>query len=334
MYHSIIDSKADNLVLFHSVFMGLCWAMTACFPVFALKAPLFIFPAPDTVNPGKKYDHKDLWKYKPPFVAKNPKLIPFEVPSKGKMGKMGYKNRSGKIVLPAIYSWAGPFNDYGIAPVACDKPITGKHKPHAKGQIDDVVPDNPLGCFYINEKGEKIADAYEVDNGWDYPTRDGIVRITKNGKVGLMHISGKILAEPQYTTLNHLRHTPLWFTGRGQKVRRGGGGCCHGDTEFGGTYGLLNSNGKEVAPVNSQVERFYLDSDNKILTLKQIVKDIDTYRYFLVVYKGAQAYIVYRNAKNEWGLRRESEYDEGSGLKPELVKESLLVTDVHTHTTY
>jgi hypothetical protein len=318
MYHRIIDSKADSLVLFHSLFMGLAGTILACFPVFGQsKPPLVIFPP--LVHDSDEYEG-DFTK-KPPFVAKNPKLIPFEEA----WNKHGYKDRSGKIVLPAIYKWASPFNDYGIAPVACEKPITGKHKPYAKGQIDDVVPDNPFGCFYINEKGEKIADAYELDNGWDYPTRDGIVRIIKNGKVGLMHISGKILAVPQYTTL-YIQHRyqknglRLWESGQGQKVRRGG--CCAcSDSEFGGTYGLVDNNGKEIAPAKfSGIAEFHLDSDDKII---KDVEDLHKYRRLVVLYQGKKAYVLYLNAKKELGIRRESLYDLDSGPKGDLVNKSL-----------
>ena len=289
------------------------------------------------------------------FTDPNPDLVIFRgnnyTPIKGNGQKKGFKTWSGKIVLPAIYMWAFPFNDYGIAEVKLDereyKTNKTEHEKRVEGQIY-TIPNMSSGCFYINKKGKKIADAYETDNGPDYPTTEGYVRITKNGKVGLMHLSGKIIIPPKYTLLWMRSGQTPWIAGHGQQAV-----LIHGMAyEFGGTYGLLDSKGREISPIDfSKIALFYMGPNHEIVDVKnhQILNvekqtsskyapsdekkfiDRDNPRRLLVLYRDKSAYVLYRNAKKELAIRKEPLYDEGSGLKPELVKDSLLARDVFTH---
>jgi hypothetical protein len=139
-----------------------------------------------------------------------------------------------------------------------------------------------------------------------------------------------------------------WIAGHGQQAV-----LIHGMAyEFGGTYGLLDSKGREISPIDfSKIALFYMGPNHEIVDVKnhQILNvekqtsskyapsdekkfiDRDNPRRLLVLYRDKSAYVLYRNAKKELAIRKEPLYDEGSGLKPELVKDSLLARDVFTH---
>jgi hypothetical protein len=270
------------------------------------EPPLVLFPAQN--------DTDDSLMQKPPVVAKNPILTPFEVA----WNKNGYKDESGKIVLPAIYMWAFPFNDYGIAEVKLNereyKTNKTEHEKRVEGQIY-TIPNMSSGCFYINKKGEKIADAFMFDNGHDYPLCGGLVRITKNAKVGLMHISGKIIVPPQYTTVQLWNLTPsVALVGQGQKMYRGVATCGCADLRVGGTYGLINpQTGIEIAPVEfSSVSRCFIDPHGTVVTINpsDYGKDeLKPYKVLYLLYKGEKAYTLYNNDKNHLSVRPIPQYD-------------------------
>lgn len=292
------------------------------------------------------------------FTDPNPDLVVFRGKNdtpKSNGPKKGFKTWSGKIVLPAIYDEAWDFNKWGISAVRMRKKGWQEHellerdrKRLASYPTSYPVFHGTLGWFYINKKGKKIADAYETDNGPDYPTTEGYVRITKNGKVGLMHLSGKIIIPPKYTLLWLRSGQTPWIAGHGQQAV-----LIHGMAyEFGGTYGLLDSKGREISPIDfSKIALFYMGPNHEIVDVKnhQILNvekqtsskyapsdekkfiDRDNPRRLLVLYRDKSAYVLYRNAKKELAIRKEPLYDEGSGLKPELVKDSLLARDVFTH---
>ena len=288
------------------------------------------------------------------FTDPNPDLVIFRgnnyTPIKGNGRKKGFKTWSGKIVLPAIYDEVEEFNKWGVAAVQIFKKDYQEHvKNYQKCMASyptayAIVNGNPLGWFYINKKGEKIADAYEMDNGPDYPTKDGYVRITKNGKVGLMHLSGKIIIPPKYTIFWLRCGKTPWITGHGQKeVFK-----IEYPDEFGGMYGVLDSKGREIAPIHfSKIALFYMGPNNEIVDVKnnRILNmekhtsfnyspadekkfiDLKNRKYLMVLYRNKSAYVLYYNAKKELAVRKEPLYDDGSFLNASIVKEYLIARD-------
>jgi hypothetical protein len=287
------------------------------------------------------------------FIDPNPDLIDFTgneyTPIKDGP-KIGFKTRSGKIVLPAIYDAAGNFNQWGVCAVQIRTKNGQESTKNWKKRMDSyptsypILNKNPLGWFYINKKGEKIADAYETDNGPDYPTEEAYVRFTKNGKVGLMHLSGKIIIPAKYTLLWLRSGQTPWIAGHGQrevfKIEY--------PDQVGGTYGVLDSNGKEIAPIHfSKIARFYMGPNDEIVDVKnhQILDvnnrtsyqydpsdekkfvDRDNPRRLLVLYRDKSAYVLYRNGKKELAVRKEPLYDDGSFLKASIVEEYLIARD-------
>lgn len=319
------------------------------------KSPLVMLPSPS--HPPlvtEESPNKDDSVPSNPFPDPNPDLVVFRghqyTPMKGNGPKKGFKTRLGKIVLPAIYDEAGDFNKWGIAAVQIRKKDVQEQVKKHKQRIASyptsypVWNENPLGWFYINKKGEKIADAYETDNGPDYPTKDGYVRITKNGKVGVMHLSGKIIVPPKYT-LCWLRSgkTP-WIVGHGQQevIKH------EYPDHFGGTYGVLDSKGREIAPIHfSKIALFYMGPNHEIVDVKnnrilnvekrqsfnyppsdeQKFIDLGNPKRLMVLYRGQRAYVLYHNAKKELAVRKEPLYDDGSFLNAPMVSQYLIARD-------
>ncbi|MBI5325652.1 MAG: WG repeat-containing protein [Ignavibacteriae bacterium] len=98
------------------------------------------------------------------------KLIPFEDGD-----YMGYKDKKGKIVLPARYRMAEKFSNYGIAAVADDS-----------------------GWAYIDIKGNVLIRPCHWDN---FPDEfcDGLARFEKDGKFGFFNQKAEIVIQNNYS---------------------------------------------------------------------------------------------------------------------------------------
>jgi hypothetical protein len=91
-------------------------------------------------------------------------------------GLVGFKNKAGVVVIPAIYRFAYEFGPGGVS-----------------AAVDGTTP-----FVFIDPAGKVIAKAYAYDNGPDY-FQDGHARIVDaRGKVGFMDTRGKIVIPPQY----------------------------------------------------------------------------------------------------------------------------------------
>lgn len=133
----------------------------------------------------------------------------------------GYKNKAGKIVIPPKYAMAQGFNKHGIASVVYQRK-----------------------WIYINTKGEKVAEAFNYDNGPDYLS-DGLSRIiNEEGKIGFMDEKGKTIIPPQFDFAEPFEK------GKSRVCR----GCKidfkkdeHGEI-VGGDWGVINKKGKLIVP--------------------------------------------------------------------------------------
>jgi len=89
-------------------------------------------------------------------------------------GRHGFRDKSGKVVIPPRFRFAYEFSPEGVAPVVEDKRFA-----------------------FIDTKGHVIAEAYGYDNGPDYFV-EGRARIVRGGKVGYIDRAGKIAIEPRW----------------------------------------------------------------------------------------------------------------------------------------
>ena len=89
----------------------------------------------------------------------------------------GFKTKSGKVVIPALYGYVYPFTPGGVAAV-----------------VDRKTP-----FVFIDVDGNVIAKAFAYDNGPDY-YQEGFARVVgADGKLGFIsETSGKIEILPQF----------------------------------------------------------------------------------------------------------------------------------------
>ncbi|MCE5309912.1 MAG: WG repeat-containing protein [Acidobacteriales bacterium] len=96
-------------------------------------------------------------------------LIPFQ-----NGGMWGYRDNSGRIVIPPRYQVAQAFSPEGLAAV-----------------VDDG------GWAYIDTAGRTVIRPLVVDNGPDY-FREGVARFRRDGKVGFFNTRGTVVIKPAY----------------------------------------------------------------------------------------------------------------------------------------
>ena len=88
--------------------------------------------------------------------------------------RWGYRDESGKTILPPVYLFAYDFNKSGTSAVFTDS-----------------------GWVYINKKETALFSVLTFDNGPDYFS-DGLSRFTEHGKVGYFNESGRIVISPLF----------------------------------------------------------------------------------------------------------------------------------------
>ncbi len=86
----------------------------------------------------------------------------------------GYRDRTGRVVIPARYQIAGEFSRYGIAPVADES-----------------------GWQYIDVAGRTVVRPFLVDNGPD-DFQEGLARFQEGGRFGYFDERGRIVIQPQF----------------------------------------------------------------------------------------------------------------------------------------
>ncbi|MCO4763327.1 MAG: WG repeat-containing protein [Myxococcales bacterium] len=134
-----------------------------------------------------------------------------------KGGLRGYKDRQGKVRIPAKYGLAEAFNRDGVAQVA------GKR-----------------GLALIDMTGRVLLRPYNVDNGPD-PHRQGLARFKSKGKIGYYAQDGRVVIPARY------RYARPFHDGRAAFCR----GCKpHAMGEHvamrGGRWGYIDPSGREV----------------------------------------------------------------------------------------
>ena len=151
----------------------------------------------------------------------------------------GYKNRRGKVVIPARFRIAGDFAENNLAAV-----------------LDDA------GWCYINKKGAVvIRSPFIFDNGADY-FEEGLVRIVSGqGKIGFADAAGKTIIEPQFDYAQSFREGVAAFCleCRSEKA----------DAEHsfmtGGRWGYINRRGRIIVPVEYEaVEHFFENGTGRV----------------------------------------------------------------------
>jgi hypothetical protein len=98
-----------------------------------------------------------------------------------KSGKYGYKDRGGKVVIPATFTAAYEFSPHGLA-----------------GVVVEVKTGSPFQ--FIDPSGNPRARAYAFDNGPDY-FQEGYARIVDDAKlVGFIDEKGTIKIAPRFVS--------------------------------------------------------------------------------------------------------------------------------------
>ncbi len=169
----------------------------------------------------------------------------------GEAGKKGFKNTSGKIIIPAIYDKVASFNE-GRAMVS---------------------KNNLFG--YVDEKGNEIVPIqYQDVDLWFY---HGVALVKKYNQWGLVDSNGNTLVSPQYDEIspsNLFREHVKWLTV--QKKDK---------------YGLIDERGKLILPLNYEAIENYADSffyvrqNGKVSLLDRQLKTLLPFTYEHIDYE-------------------------------------------------
>lgn len=174
----------------------------------------------------------------------------------------GYKNKSGKIIIPAQFEHAMRFNKYGIADVFRNEPGKRWHK--------------------INKSGQFVAQSYEIDNGPDYDVK-GISRIIENKKVGYINTAGKIIIPPIYDWIGIFNYSsPIAIVSIGCVSVKAFPGDEYPMMK-GGKWGAIDRNGKIIVPIDYDRAEFL-------------------HRKTLTFYKGENSFELYETSINHYQL--------------------------------
>lgn len=197
----------------------------------------------------------------------------------------GFKNKSGKVVIPAIYSSVytkskGPF----FSP-------TTKGFSYAFENM--VVVSKDLKYWWIDRTGKILYESFFFDNGPDY-FHQGLSRIIENNKFGFINQQGVAIVKPQYDYatpffLINSEGKEDFHAAEGAKDKGGyayvSNGCWNSypaGTKFpiahnktppdkypnieGGKWGVISTTGKVV------VELIYGSSNEAFEALKELIK--------------------------------------------------------------
>lgn len=200
-------------------------------------------------------------------------LIPYRDEEKG---KYGYKDKKGRVIIPAQFSLTHPFYSHGgVANV-----YMGGHT-----------------WYKINKKGDILFQSYFYDNGPDY-YHQGLVRIVSEDhrRVGFADKKGYIICKPIYSDILHfgfnapvtvvyMCHDPNYsyidYIGPSNDATK----------KFTFKLGLINRDGKLVLPL--VYDKFgYTHEKKQEFSGGQ-----------LTLYKKGKAYLVFVNKKDEIVLK-------------------------------
>jgi hypothetical protein len=152
-------------------------------------------------------------------------LVPFEQDE-----LWGYKDRAGRIVLPAIYLFAEEFGARQIAAVSIDPEKGG-----GEG-----------GLAWIDAAGRVVARPMNYDNGAD-PFREGRARVVAGGQLGFIDERGRVVIAPRFEVVGPFSQGRAAFCSGCRLVRDG-----EHTTAQGGLWGYIDRAGKEIVPARYQ----------------------------------------------------------------------------------
>ncbi|PPE03797.1 WG repeat-containing protein [Holospora curviuscula] len=173
-------------------------------------------------------------------VGTDPSMRKFTDPN---TGLMGFKNKNGKIVIPAKYRSVWDFSIYGVADVY--DPYNYEPRINEFGKRIVKVRQS---WYKINKFGDILVKSYLFDNGPDYYV-SGLSRFEANGKMGCIDLQGKIAVPPRFDWI-----TPFFFS---HPIAIVCVGCrltkAHKNDQYpdmkGGKWGAINKKGEIVIPM-------------------------------------------------------------------------------------
>jgi hypothetical protein len=147
-------------------------------------------------------------------------------------GRHGFRDQSGKVVIPPRFRFAYEFSPDGVASVVEEKRFA-----------------------FIDVTGRVIAQAYPYDNGPDYFV-EGRARILRRDKVGFIDRAGKIVVDPRW------EYAASFCEGRAAVCK----GCRvvikNGEKELGGgKWGYIDLDGKLVVPTELDAAEPFQDGE-------------------------------------------------------------------------
>ncbi len=197
-------------------------------------------------NSLKKSKHCNMWVkriYDSDIerIEKHPSIVQFK---NKKTNLIGFKEKGGKVLIPAIYTNAFDFNKYGVADV-CNR-----------------------FWYKVDKSGKFLVKSYVFDNGPDYYI-SGLSRFEKNGKLGFVDFQGKIIIPAQFDWV-----TPLIFS---KPIAIVCVGCVltkkHKNDEYpimdSGKWGAIDKNGNIV--ISLDFTGYKIDQGDDLLLLKKDV---------------------------------------------------------------
>jgi len=131
----------------------------------------------------------------------------------------GYRDSSGKVVIPARFQIAGEFSRYGIAPVADES-----------------------GWQVIDVKGRTVVRPFLVDNGPD-DFSDGLARFQEGGLFGYFDERGQIVIPPRFQFAAAFSDGRAAFCSGCREIREG-----EHRRYAGGKWGFIDRQGRVVIP--------------------------------------------------------------------------------------
>lgn len=129
----------------------------------------------------------------------------------------GYKDRTGKIVIPAKYDWVDTHKIYTIATVVL----------HSK-------------WFCINKKDSILFEPYIFDNGRDY-LHEGLFRYVEKGKIGFANLKGEKVISASFDFAGQFNSGLACFNIGGHNKQIG-----EYSSWKGGLWGFINKKGEIV----------------------------------------------------------------------------------------
>ncbi|MTI49666.1 MAG: WG repeat-containing protein [Firmicutes bacterium] len=168
------------------------------------------------------------------------------------LGKYGYKNEKGEIIIQPLFNYAGKFFEgaaiaskenekYGFIDKSGDwiiEPIYDNAKEFSEGLAAVLYRDK---WGYINQDGKTIID-FEFDEANRFS--EGLVAVKIVSDWGYVDKEGNIVAQPQFDTHNEFKDGRV-------------------DVKIGGKHGVMNKNGKviwDIVDTYKEVRVFPKDS--------------------------------------------------------------------------